>query len=250
MYLGFSFGEVMNDRFARAGSTLLRSVRFWAFAAAFAPALAGCAADASDPGQGSSDEENVGESEDRSLSGKRLSETELADVVRTAGFPERMVGTMVCTAKYESNFYQLATHRNSNGSIDRGLFQINNIHIGGTRGCPKTADGLFDPAANARCAKAVYDAQGIRAWYGYRKHAGECDSYRVSSSGSPSSSSATSIYDDGGCWSRTLQDMTDARTCVQASSDQKWYQCVQGKWMRGGETGLGPAGKCSSRHPL
>ena len=39
------------------------------------------------------------------LSGNVLTAEQVADAVRQAGFPENMVGKMVCTAKYESSFY-------------------------------------------------------------------------------------------------------------------------------------------------
>ncbi|MBX3263421.1 MAG: transglycosylase SLT domain-containing protein, partial [Labilithrix sp.] len=125
------------------------------------------------------DEEELGESEDRLLAGKRLTPAQVAAHLRAAGFPENTIGKMVCTAKYESSFYERASNKNRNGSIDRGLFQINSIHLGGTRGCPSkgNADALWNPATNAKCALAIYNMQGIRAWYGYRKHKTECDRY-------------------------------------------------------------------------
>jgi hypothetical protein len=85
------------------------------------------------------------------------------------------VGTFVCTAKYESSFCARALNQNRNGSIDRGLFQINSVHLGHMRGRPSRAQDLFDPEINAACAYAIYRAQGVRAWYGYRAHKSECD---------------------------------------------------------------------------
>lgn len=133
-----------------------------------------CAADAGE------EDEDVGETEDRLLAGRRLSEAEVAQHLREAGFPEEQIGRMVCTAKYESTFYEGAVNsRNRNRSVDRGLFQINSIHLGSMRGCPSRAEAatLFDAATNTRCALAVFRAQGNRAWYGYRSHRTECDSY-------------------------------------------------------------------------
>jgi hypothetical protein len=136
---------------------------------------AACATDV-DP-----DDESVGRTEDPLLAGRRLSEAETAQHLRAAGFPEAVVGPMVCTAKYESSFYEGATNRNNNGSIDRGLFQINSIHIG-EAGCPG-ADALFNAAQNARCARTIYQSQGINAWYGYQAHRAECSAYRVGGGG-------------------------------------------------------------------
>ena len=45
-------------------------------------------------------EEEMGESEDRLLAGRRLSPSEIAGHLRSAGFPENQIGKMVCTAKY------------------------------------------------------------------------------------------------------------------------------------------------------
>jgi opacity protein-like surface antigen len=133
-----------------------------------------CAADAEDE----EGDEEVGASEDALLAGRQFSPGEVAKVLRDVGFPENQIGRMVCTAKYESTFYEEAVNnRNNNGSVDRGLFQINSIHLGDMRGCPSKANWrtLFDAETNAQCALAVFNAQGNRAWYGYRSHKRECD---------------------------------------------------------------------------
>lgn len=143
--------------------------------AVMALGASGCAADTSED-----DEEPVAESEDHLLAGRRLSESEIARHVRNAGFPESMVGKMVCTAKYESSFYERASNRNRNGSVDRGLFQINSIHLG-RAGCPKrgNAGALYNATTNAKCALQVYRSQGLNAWYGYQAHRATCNAYRV-----------------------------------------------------------------------
>ena len=136
--------------------------------------IAGCAADAS-PEEDTGD---VGASEDALLAGRLYTPAEVAALVRAAGFPESVVGQMVCTAKHESSFFERATNKNKNGSMDRGLFQINSIHLG-EAGCASSGEGIFDAAANARCARAIYRSQGIRAWYGYRSHKAECDRFEA-----------------------------------------------------------------------
>ncbi len=217
---------------------------------------AGCASEA--------DDEEYSESEDRLLAGRRLSEREIARHLRNAGFPENQIGRMVCTAKYESSFYERAQNRNRNGSLDRGLFQINSIHLGGTRGCPSRANAssLWNAETNAECAKAIFDLQGNRAWYGYRKHKTECDNYRAPDSAvddtpastSSSSSGATGTEPteetQGGCWSGTLQDMVDAKVCVQSRNSGVWFQCMDGGWYRGANASTGPFGACAGSHPL
>jgi lysozyme C len=117
-----------------------------------------------------------GESQDRLLAGRRLSEVEAATLNREAGFPEASVGKMVCTIKYESSFYERASNKNGNGTTDYGLFQINSIHLGRS-GCPSSASGLYSAKANTKCALQVYKSQGMNAWYGYRKNRAECDRY-------------------------------------------------------------------------
>jgi len=57
----------------------------------------------------------------------------------------------------ESGGNPRVTNRNTNGTIDRGLWQINSVH--GYKG------DHFDPLTNAIMAKRVYNKQGIGAWY-------------------------------------------------------------------------------------
>jgi hypothetical protein len=136
-------------------------------------AIAACSS-ASDAGDDSAGD--TGASEDKLLAGRVIPEAEVARILKEAGFEDDIVPTMVCTAKYESSFYERASHKNHDGTTDRGLLQVNSIHIGGTS-CPKTAEGLFDAKTNAICAYVIYTHQGIRAWYGYTKHKAECDAY-------------------------------------------------------------------------
>lgn len=140
----------------------------------------GCAADTSDEGDSEPDGAEVGTVGEQLLAGRRLSEHEVASVLHGAGFPSHVIPEMVCTAKYESSFYARASNRNGNGSIDRGLFQINSIHLG-DGGCPSRANAgaLYDPATNAHCAYQVWRGQGLNAWYGYQAHRTECNGYRL-----------------------------------------------------------------------
>jgi hypothetical protein len=211
--------------------------------------IAGCAADTT----GDDSSEPTGESQDHLLAGRRLSEGEAATLIRQAGFPESVVGKMLCTIKYESNFYERASNKNHNGSVDYGLFQVNSTHFHDA-GCPSSAAGLYDAAANTKCALNIYRSQGSNAWYGYQKHRSECDRYpapsgsAATSAGAPDDPADTSA--DGGCYSGTLEEMEPARTCVESKFDNLWYQCEAGHWVRGGESGSGPNGVCSSKHPL
>lgn len=238
-------------------------------AALLLTSAAGCAVEPNE-------EEPTGESQDHLLAGRRLSQAEVARAIRTAGFPESVVGKMVCTAKYESSFYERASNHNRNGSNDYGLFQINSIHFG-RNGCPSSASGLYDAAANAKCAYQVYKAQGINAWYGYKKHKSECDRTAAPAgsadpiqSDDPVTTTTTTTDPDttpatpttpttpdtssddtaGGCYSATLEDMMDSGACVESKYDNAWMQCNSGGWYRGVSGNNGPFGPCTSLHPL
>lgn len=227
---------------------------------------------------GCSNQDELGTSVESALvAGRQLSESEVADVVRAAGFPENMVGTMVCTAKYESSFYDRATNTNTNGSTDYGLFQINSIHIGGTAGCPTSAEPLFDVTTNAACALAIYNMQGIKAWYGYQKHKAECDSYPAPASsgtipigGTPVPTQPTDVptgpgdtlptnpgttptggafvdpSTPGSCYSPYLRMSTVQYACVKGAVTGEWVQCAGGRWYPGvdEQSQNGPYGPC------
>lgn len=124
------------------------------------------------------DSEDTSTSEGKLLAGRKIPAAEVARILQNAGFPEDMLGPMVCTAKYESSFFERASNKNKNGTIDRGLLQVNSAHIGDPS-CPRTAEGLYDAKTNAKCALVIFNEQGITAWYGYKKHRSECDAYRV-----------------------------------------------------------------------
>lgn len=53
-----------------------------------------------------------------------------------------------------------ATNYNTNGSTDRGLFQVNSIHAARVA----YLDQLYDPATNVRVAAAIYSEQGWCPW--------------------------------------------------------------------------------------
>jgi hypothetical protein len=73
---------------------------------------------------------------------------------------------MVAIARAESGWrVEAVGGPNSNGSYDRGLFQVNDIH-GYDRGRL-----VSDAAYNTSCAKRIYDGQGLRAWSVYNSGA-------------------------------------------------------------------------------
>ncbi len=152
-------------------------------------ATQGCAADAgSDDGEDGTAEE-LGSQDGAikrggsGIEGRRLEAEEIAGLLREAGVPEATVPKMVCTAYYESQWRDRSWNwRNGNGSIDRGLFQINSVHLKGayrtTSGervpaglCSDLkSDDLWDVAKNADCAQKIFRQQGLGAWFGYQSH--------------------------------------------------------------------------------
>nr|P00707.1 RecName: Full=Lysozyme C; AltName: Full=1,4-beta-N-acetylmuramidase C [Ortalis vetula] len=90
------------------------------------------------------------------------------------------LGNWVCAARYESNYNTQATNRNSNGSTDYGILQINSrwwCNDGRTPGtknlCHISCSALMgaDIAPSVRCAKRIVsDGDGMNAWVAWRKH--------------------------------------------------------------------------------
>lgn len=74
-------------------------------------------------------------------------------------FPENPT-IMMAIAQAESGMNPLASHKNTNGSVDIGLFQINSIH-------GKDQLELFDVDHNIEVARQVYEKQGLGAWVAF-----------------------------------------------------------------------------------
>jgi lysozyme C len=113
------------------------------------------------------------------------SECQVASYLRKSGFPEYSVPIMVCTAKYESSFNCDATNKNTDGSTDYGLMQINSYYwcSGDPKSkynsCGTSCSSLFNCQSNTNCAYTVWKQQGYTAWYGYKNHKSECDNYKI-----------------------------------------------------------------------
>jgi hypothetical protein len=73
---------------------------------------------------------------------------------------------MAAIAMAESGGKYRALNRNTNGSTDKGLWQINSIH-----GLEGKGYNLYDPEDNAKAASVVYDKQGYKAWAVYNSGA-------------------------------------------------------------------------------
>lgn len=92
-----------------------------------------------------------------------LTDAQIAGYAKGAGFPDNQIATAVAVALAESRGRTDATNRNSNGSIDRGVWQINSIH-GDMPGDP------FNPADNAKMAFTIWKQAGNswRPWSTYK----------------------------------------------------------------------------------
>jgi lysozyme C len=120
-----------------------------------------------------------------SLKYNKQSECQVANYLKKSGFSDSSIPTMVCISKYESSYNCDATNKNTDGSTDYGLFQINSYYwcSGDPNSkyneCGATCSSLFDCQKNSNCAYKVYKEQGYNAWYGYQYHRQECDNYKI-----------------------------------------------------------------------
>jgi murein DD-endopeptidase MepM/ murein hydrolase activator NlpD len=96
-------------------------------------------------------------------SGGRYSYAQLVTIARNAGMPNPQL--MAAISMAESSGLTNASHRNSNGSVDSGLWQINSIH-GYDQNRLKT-----DPMYNAKAAADILRKQGLKAWSVYNSGA-------------------------------------------------------------------------------
>ncbi|XP_052872831.1 lysozyme c-1-like [Anopheles cruzii] len=105
--------------------------------------------------------------------GKTFTKCELARLMFNNGFPKSQLPDWMCLVQSESNFKSDATNKNTNGSTDYGLFQINNKYWCSSSGaggdCKIACSALIDNDAtdDLKCAKLIYNRQGFNAWYGW-----------------------------------------------------------------------------------
>jgi hypothetical protein len=97
----------------------------------------------------------------------------LAQILRSQGFSEDRVPTMLAIAQAESGGNPRAHNPNAaTGDNSYGLFQVN--MLGGMGPERRRQFGissneeLFDPATNARVAKGILESQGFGAWSVYK----------------------------------------------------------------------------------
>lgn len=84
---------------------------------------------------------------------------EILALLGVAGYKGQAQANMAAIAMAESGGDPNATHTNADGSVDRGLFQINNVaHPGVSDAC------AFDPVCSAHQAAAIEKSSGWGAW--------------------------------------------------------------------------------------
>jgi hypothetical protein len=66
----------------------------------------------------------------------------------------------------ESGLHAGATNHNTNGTFDRGCFQINDVHCARVAG---NFNALYDPKTNTQVAVAIYSERGWCPWVAARK---------------------------------------------------------------------------------
>ena len=119
------------------------------------------------------------------LSSNTQSECQISSYLKKSGFPDYTIPTMVCISKYESSYNCDATNKNTDGSTDYGLMQINSYYwcsgdaLSKYNECKIACSSLFNCQYNTNCAYVVWKQQGYTAWYGYKNHKSECDSYKL-----------------------------------------------------------------------
>ena len=64
----------------------------------------------------------------------------------------------------ESKCEPATTHRNANGSIDRGLMQINDVNLAWLAPVGITADDLLVGSENLKAARLLYEQRGWSPW--------------------------------------------------------------------------------------
>lgn len=99
------------------------------------------------------------------LNGTQLTHRAVAKLVWDAGWRDEKVIIAVAIVNAESSRYTEAEGPpNPDGSIDRGLHQINSFWIGkaGPDGQPITLAQLWDPASNTAIAYMIYKRAGYK----------------------------------------------------------------------------------------
>jgi hypothetical protein len=94
----------------------------------------------------------------------KLTAQQIAGAAKAAGFPANELATATAVALAESGGETTATNRNTNGSVDYGLWQINTVH-----GSLLSQGDKFNPDDNAKMAYTVWSRAGNKwsPWSAY-----------------------------------------------------------------------------------
>jgi hypothetical protein len=93
--------------------------------------------------------------------------TTLSALIQGAGATSEEAPIMVAISLSESGGKANATHRNTDGTQDTGLWMINDVHHG-AEPIPAFRKRMLLPTQNAKQAVAVLHSQGLTAWTDYR----------------------------------------------------------------------------------
>jgi Lysozyme like domain len=93
---------------------------------------------------------------------KAYTYSQLEHLWELAGGSKKLAPTMAAIAMAESRGNPKAQHKDSNGTVDQGLWQINNIHYQMYKG-----KNIYDPQTNAAIAVQIEKSSGLHAWSTY-----------------------------------------------------------------------------------
>lgn len=88
----------------------------------------------------------------------------IRDVGEELGVPNQDIITMIKIARCESGLRAEAINKNTNGTFDIGIFQLNDVHSKRI-----SRQDRMDFEKNIRFAYKLYFEQGFRPWVCYRK---------------------------------------------------------------------------------
>ncbi|XP_075552333.1 lysozyme-like [Dermacentor variabilis] len=105
--------------------------------------------------------------------GKKFTRCSLSKELARNGIPRGQMANWVCLVNSESGMNTRAMNRNRDGSVDYGLFQINNRYWcspGPHNQCRVRCKDLLSDNIKAavKCAKFIYKRMGFSAWYGWQ----------------------------------------------------------------------------------
>lgn len=159
----------------------------------------------------------------------------LANLWVQAGGNPGLANTMAAIAMAESSGQVNATNSNTNGTIDRGLWQINSVHS------QFNAQRLLtDPLYNAQAAVAVEKSQGLGAWTtytsgAYAQYLGQADTIK-GYGGTRPGGAAVGATDTGSGVSNILGEYTSLRDMPRTAPPNtanpwQWFQAsFTGNW--------------------